>query len=338
MAASQYHIAELTGFSRSTVSRALANHPSITVETKQLVQAAAKKLGYKTNPLVSILTAQLRKSRVSPIKSTLAYVTTYPKAEIGNVLSHYEFYLGAKEHAEELGYELDIIWRREPSMSAKRFNAILQARSIRGVIIAPRPTPLGHITMDYSRVAAAAVGHPLPSPHISHSSAWHIQLMSLALRKIVKQGYKRLGYAIFSASDRYSNFSFSSRFANYQMQVSPKYRVPMLVVPWKNQQPSQQQFESWFKKHKPEVILCTGDAVPGWLQKMGLKAPQDVAYADLTLGRRDSAISGVYERPRKVGACAVDLVVEQMQQNILGVPEIPKSILIEGEWVDGTTL
>ena len=112
----------------------------------------------------------------------------------------------------------------------------------------------------------------------------------------------------------------------------------MLVVPWKNQQPSQQQFESWFKKHKPEVILCTGDAVPGWLQKMGLKAPQDVAYADLTLGRRDSAISGVYERPRKVGACAVDLVVEQMQQNILGVPEIPKSILIEGEWVDGTTL
>ena len=340
MGASQYHIAELTGFSRSTVSRALANHPSITVETKKLVQAAAKKLGYKTNPLVSILTAQLRKSRVVPIESTLAYVTSYPKAEISKVDSptYHEFFLGAKEHAEELGYKLDVIWRRESSMSAKRFNAILQTRSIRGVIIAPRPTPLSHITMDYSRVAAAAIGHPLPSPHISHSSAWHLQMMSIALRKIVKKGYKRLGYAIFSASDRFSNFSYSSRFAIYQMQVSQKYRIPMLVAPWMNQQPSQQKFESWFRKHKPDVILCTGDAVPGWLRQMGLKAPQDVGYADLTLGRRDSAVSGVFERARKVGACAVDLVVEQIQQNILGVPDISKSIFIEGEWVEGTTL
>jgi hypothetical protein len=32
------------------------------------------------------------------------------------------------------------------------------------------------------------------------------------------------------------------------------------------------------------------------------------------------------------------LVVEQIQQNILGVPDIPKSIHIEGEWVEGTTL
>jgi osmoprotectant transport system substrate-binding protein len=34
------------------------------------LEAAAKKLGYKTNPLVSILTAQLRRSRISPIVST----------------------------------------------------------------------------------------------------------------------------------------------------------------------------------------------------------------------------------------------------------------------------
>jgi hypothetical protein len=34
----------------------------------------------------------------------------------------------------------------------------------------------------------------------------------------------------------------------------------------------------------------------------------------------------------------VDLVVEQLQQNNLGVPDIPKSIHIEGEWVQGKTL
>jgi hypothetical protein len=53
---------------------------------------------------------------------------------------------------------------------------------------------------------------------------------------------------------------------------------------------------------------------------------------------KGSGVSGIFERTRKVGACAVDLVVEQIQQNILGVPDIPKSIHIEGEWVEGTTL
>jgi len=31
-------------------------------------------------------------------------------------------------------------------------------------------------------------------------------------------------------------------------------------------------------------------------------------------------------------------VVEQIQQNDLGLPEIPKCIHIEGEWVEGRTL
>lgn len=337
MAVSQNQIAKLTGFSRSTVSRALANHPLISAQTKKEVRAAAKKLGYQTNPLVSTLTAQIRKSRTSPTVSTLGYITSFPL----NLDEHNhwtEFYHGAREQAAELGYGLDVIWRRQPGMTTAKFNGILRARGIRGVIITPLPDAMGHVTMDFSRLAAATVGYPLSKPHIHHCSGWHLQFMSLALRKIMKRGYNRIGYAIFPDADRYASFSYSSRFLLYQSTIPAKQRVPLLVHPQEKRMPTLQEFQAWYLKYQPEVILCTGYVVEEWMAQLGLKAPKDLAYANLSMIDKGGAVSGIFERTRKVGACAVDLVVEQLQQNNLGVPDVPKSIHIEGEWVQGKTL
>ena len=68
--ASQYQIARLTGVSPTTVSRARANHPRISEATKAAVNAAAKKLGYRPDPQISLLKAQIRRSRVTPSGST----------------------------------------------------------------------------------------------------------------------------------------------------------------------------------------------------------------------------------------------------------------------------
>jgi LacI family transcriptional regulator len=337
MPASQNQIAKLTGYSRSTISRALANHPQIATKTKKKVNAVAKKLGYQTNPLVSMLTAQIRKSRVSPTVSTLGYITSFPLETEGH--DHWtEFYHGAREHAARLGYGLDVIWRREPGMTASKFNGILRARGIRGVIITPIPDAMGHITMDFSRLASATVGYPLAKPHIHHCSGWHLQFMSLALRKIARRGYTRIGYAIFPDADRFASLSYSSRFLLYQSTIPAKQRVPLLVHPRDKRTPTMLQFRSWYEKYQPEVILCTGPLVEEWMAQLGLKAPKDVAYANLSLIDREGPVSGIFERTRKVAACAVDLVVEQIQQNDLGLPEIPKCIHIEGEWVEGKTL
>jgi LacI family transcriptional regulator len=39
-----------------------------------------------------------------------------------------------------------------------------------------------------------------------------------------------------------------------------------------------------------------------------------------------------------VGAAAVDLVVQQLEHNERGIPEVPKTVLIDLEWVDGKTV
>jgi DNA-binding LacI/PurR family transcriptional regulator len=335
--ASQYQIARLTGFSPTTVSRALANHPRISEATKAAVNAAAKKLGYRPDPQISLLKAQIRRSRVTPSGSTLGFITSAPLlTEERNPWN--EFYYGAKEHAEELGYNLDLIWRNEPGMTTRKFNGILRARGIRGVIINPLSDAMGHISMDFSCLAAATVGHPFAKPHLSHASAWHLQCISLALRKILKHGYKRIGYAIFPHTDRYASFSISSRFLLYQSTIPEKQRIPLLVHPQEKKLPSRRQFAAWYGKHRPEVILCSGPDIPRWIRELGLKVPQDVAYANLFVHDKESGESGIYEPSRQVGACAVDLVVEQLQQSRFGIPANPKSVLVEGKWVEGKTL
>ena len=340
MSVSQNQIARLTGLSRSTVSRALVNHPKISETTKKTVSEAAKKLGYCANPVVSLLTAQIRKSRLSPTTISIAYVTSFPKPQIvGTGAANYcVYYNGAKARAEALGYKLDIIWRREHAMPAERFNKILTTRGIRGVLIAPRPQALGHITMDYARFATAAIGHPLPSPKISHAIPWHSQIATLAIRKMLKLGYRRLGFAILPESDSYTNFSYSSRFALYQMQQSPKNRVPFLVKPWERRVPTRDDFAKWLDRHQPDAIVVTGDIVPNWMRELGLRIPEEIGYADLTLPAMDPLVSGMVENTGNVGACALDLVVEQLQQNSLGIPEMPKCIHVEGEWNEGKTL
>ena len=54
------HVAQAAGVSVMTVSLALRHAPSIPVATRERVLAAAEKLGYRRNPLVSVLMAGLR--------------------------------------------------------------------------------------------------------------------------------------------------------------------------------------------------------------------------------------------------------------------------------------
>jgi LacI family transcriptional regulator len=339
-AASQNDIAKASGFSRSTVSRALDNHRGIPESTKQKIFDIAKKLGYKKNPIVSMLTAQVRASRTRKVNSTLAYITTLstPALFLGINPTYSRFFLGAQKRAEELGYGLDPIWRRDSTMTAERITKILISRGISGLLLAPRPNPLSHISLRWEKFAAVAIGHPLPSPKVHFAGAWHYNIMSAALRVIHKYGYRRVGFAVLPESDQYSNYALFSRYLLYRSSLPTKYQVPLLYKPSQAEEIDLPRFEQWFSRHQPEVILCLGPQIPEWLSRLGLSVPQDVAYADLCLGSVDGTFAGVSEMPEVIAAGAVDLVVEQLHLNNFGPPEHPKTLLIEGKWVDGKTL
>ena len=71
-------IADRVGLSRSAVSLALRNHPSIPEATRERVRQAAAELGYRRNPLVAALMMQLRQPR-HRATATLALITKFPR-------------------------------------------------------------------------------------------------------------------------------------------------------------------------------------------------------------------------------------------------------------------
>lgn len=337
--ASQNDIARVAQVSRSTVSRALINHPTIPPETRQRIFDIAKELGYKKNAVVSMLSAQIRSSRLRKVESTLAYMTTLDSPLISETNpSYYQFFVGAKKRAEELGYGMDTIWRKEGAMTSDRMTKILSSRGIRGIVLAPRPDALAHIMLRWEQFATVAIGHPLPAPKINFSGAWHYDIICKALRAANKFGYRRIGFAITPAADRYSQYAFSARYHLYQNMLPAAQRVPLLYRPQGKESFDIRKFERWFMKTRPEAILHAGIVVLEWLDRLKISVPGEVGCIDICLPDDSGKQAGVFERPEVIAAAAVDLVVEQLHSNTFGPPAQPKIAVTEGRWVDGLTL
>jgi DNA-binding LacI/PurR family transcriptional regulator len=71
-------VAQAAGVHHTTVSRALRNHPALPPETRKRVQAVARKLGYRLNPLVSAWMAQRKSSRKALDSGQVAYLSSHP--------------------------------------------------------------------------------------------------------------------------------------------------------------------------------------------------------------------------------------------------------------------
>ena len=94
---------------------------------------------------------------------------------------------------------------------------------------------------------------------------------------------------------------------------------------------------AWLGHHRPEVVLSTEQNVQAILSRAGGRGVRSVGFAHLHLTPAIAGCTGIDQNNERVGAAAVDLVVEQLHANRYGIPENPKTVLIEGRWEPGTT-
>ncbi len=69
-----------------------------------------------------------------------------------------------------------------------------------------------------------------------------------------------------------------------------------------------------------------------------MSAPNDVGFATLGWSETAPEQTGIRQNWAKVAAAAIDLVIAQLQRNDRGIPDFPKTTLIEGTWMPGTTV
>src|SRR5215216_4720938 len=130
-------LARQLGVSAATVSLALRDSARVVPATKRRVLQAARRAGYRVNPLVGSLMAAMRRASLAGFQASLiaVNVTNEPRPEL--TLYHRQVYDGARRRARELGYTLELCWVGPHALTLARLNAILRARNVPGVVVMP---------------------------------------------------------------------------------------------------------------------------------------------------------------------------------------------------------
>lgn len=333
--ASQSVVAKAAGVSQTAVSLALRNHPSIPVRTRERIRVIAEKLGYRPNPYIAALMKQVRRRRRVVERPTIAYITSHPDKDSWRERSIFRrTFDGAARRSAELGYKLEEFWLKEPGMNGDRLGKILWTRSIDGVILAPLPRGRGHVHMKWDRLAAATINFSVVRPNLHRAAHHQMQSLSMAVRRLLRLGYRRIGLAMPRETDARADHNWAASFLFHEDHMGGPERWPRLVTDeW-----HEAAFCDWYRLRRPDVIMSTDARVMRWLELMGVRVPIDVGFVNLEWGEDETNSTGIRQNVRLVGAAAVDLVVEQLEHNERGLPVHPKTVLIGGEWVEGSTV
>jgi LacI family transcriptional regulator len=329
-------VADLAGVHRTTVSLCLNDHPRIPDKTRARVRAAAQKLGYQINPLVSALMHAKRTMKPPANLSTLGWITAWPTRygwrSPENPIP--DFFPGAAACAGRLGYKLEHFWLAEPGMTPRRMSHILRARGIQGVILGRLPPGIRKVDLDWPRFATVAIGVSLESPRLSHVASNHFYSCKLAYQTCATRGYQRIGLALPQKLYERVHEKLLGAYLAEQMNYPRKQWLPPLV----SAVPNERAFWQWMK-HRPDVILCPDvDLIQGWLVRGGWKVPRDVGVVGVAVEKADGRQAGVWADPAIVGAMATELVVSLLHRNQRGLPAHDQEILYRGDWVEGETL
>lgn len=334
-------IARKLGVSHVTVSLAIRNHPRISVERRREVLRAVKEMEYVPDPLFGQLAAYRQNRTAEKIHSSIAWVNHWDEPE--RLLSrHKEFaayWRGATAAARERGYRVEEI-RWPADCSARRFEQILFTRGIRGILIPPHLVSPDWENFNWNKFSIIRFGASVHTPDSNVVTSDQYRATVMAVTKIHQYGYERVGLVVGNKFDLRLGGVYQSGFKWAQQLLQPKVKVPALVVDADDYEPRaeavRRSLKKWLVTHRPDAVFTTEVRVPGMIQELGCRIPQDIAVAGSSCDVPVEA--GVNQNSEAIGRLAVEMLLKQINFNECGEPSAPCRILIESLWQDGRSL
>ena len=344
-------VARKAGVHVTTVSQALRNHPSIAATTRERLQALALEMHYRPDPFLRSLVAYRARCPTGEKMPTLAYVTNWhTRWGWKKVAAHSGFFAGAESKATELGFRLEHFWLHEPGLTQKRLAETLAARGIDGVIIASHSRELGdQLQLDWDHLSAVKIDYFPHEPRLHNVTNNQCNIIRLAMRRLAGLGYRRMGFVVHRGWDHAVDNNWTAGYLTAQQELSPSDRLPVYVFPdshpvsrWVHETNASVladpvPFRNWLERYRPDVVIAKAAYVLPLIKEMGLKIPQDIAFADLFLEEPHGNFGGVRQNHDRVGAAAVEIVAGQLQHHKFGVPTIPIKTYVDGTWFDGAS-
>lgn len=322
-------IAARGDISATAVSLALRNHPSIPESTRDRVRGVAAALNYRPDPALAALNHYRHQRATSGQGYVLAYVTCFEKRGGWQQSPFFRrVYRGAFAQAGTLGYRMEHFWLSEPGLTGERFAQVLEARGIRGMVIAPMPLPASSLELPWHRFSCVAIGPSLVSPVLNSACGDQYQAIMLALERLRLLGYRRIGLLIHPDADRRHQGKYQAAVAHTATPETPR--------PLVRANPSDGDLRAWLKQYKPDVVISDVDANFDRLVRLGIRIPQKIGFASLVRSGRKE-ISGVETYPEQIAGAAVLRLQQMLYENETGIPDLPSCAMLPGKWVEGST-
>ncbi len=329
-------IADRAGVAISTVSYSLNNHPKIPEATRLKIQALAKKMGYRPDAYVSTLMARLHGRRSQSEQAVLGLVTEkFMMKLLKTVPYHRDWYRGMQRRADELGYKIDVFQWEPETLPARKLATSLRARSIRGIIVAPQLNFSGALDFPFETFSCTAVGGYLRQPELHQVITHYSHSMEVAVGKLLARGYRRPGLVLPLPFNSHTRSAYLSTFLSIQLLDKNLAKIPPCLTP--DFTGFRDTVRPWFERHRPDVLLVVNPREVREIVADLARIPADVGMIDLTCDDRDET-SGVNQAGEALGRAAVDNVVVQIHRGEVGVPAAMQTILLRGQWNEGTTL
>lgn len=328
-------VARVAKVSLMTVSLALRGHPSIPETTRKRITEIAGKMGYRPNPLISALMASLRSRRGMVSNPVIAFINPFPtKTHWANFSSLQRLRAGVQDRGNQLGFRVEEFQLGPGELTEGRLLGILRSRGIRGVVFAPFPRPSSCLDENWIGFACALTGYTLKTPHFHRAVNHQTNSLLLAFSELRNLGYRKIGLAISQHEDDRVEHQWLSNFLYERHCAQAKgVDLPLLLTEtW-----DEASIIRWMRQNKPEALVTTNYELLELLIRNGYSIPDDLGFAHLHLLPKMRPCSGVEQNDYLVGAAALDLVVEQLNINTCGLPEVPKVVQIAGVWVAGNT-
>lgn len=334
----QQDVARETGLSQTAVSLALRSSPDVSACTIKLVRAAAKKLGYRPDPLVSALMAQRQRRSQGVFHAKIAYLHAYPQREVWSEFAYTAgCFAGARAAASERGYVCEPFWLREPGISPARLSQILWTQNVQGLLFSPLPVDFPPLELKWEKFAALSLDYSLSRPVLNRVVDDHAFGIERVLEQVARRGYTRPGLVLRASQDVRTHHSRLGVFLVHCGLHSHWHTVPPLILP--DDKWDEALFTAWLKRARPDVVLTEENELPAAVRTLGFAVPQDIGIAFFHKEKAEHALSGLQINAENVGATAANILIRMIETNERGEATVPTTTLVQSfNWHDGRTL
>ena len=331
-------IAARAGLHFTTVSLALRNSPRLPKETRDRVREIARKMGYRPDPMLAALNAYRVAKGTPHYQATIAWINNWPERhQLLKIAEFREYYEGACERANDLGYTIEEFWLNEPGMTVAKLHRVLRARNVQGLLLAPQPGPHIDPGIDFGNYSAVTFGYTMQPSVLHVVTNHHFRSMNLTLTKMHGLGYRRIGMLPSTEwDDKVGNSWLASALLAKWKYPSLTIVGPLLSKKDYGTSLHGATLHELILKHRLEAVVSGSEM--DVLENLGYAIPKDIGFASVALAGTDKKISGIYQNDILIGKKAVDVLVGMLQRGERGIPETPVSTLVEGVWRRGTTL